>query len=135
VKGVTDVTGFGLLGHLTEMCRASEVGAEIWFDGLPLLAEVEALLRQGIVPGGTKRNLEYVEPWTSFAGGLEQWQKQLAADAQTSGGLLLAVPAGRVPQVVEALEKRKAPAAAVVGRIEKAGRPMLKVFASANGAS
>jgi len=135
VKAVTDVTGFGLLGHLTEMCRASGVGAEVWFDGLPLLPEVEGLLRQGVVPGGTKRNLEYVKPWTTFAPRLQQWQKYVAADAQTSGGLLLAVPAERVPQVVEALEKRNVPAAAVVGRIEEAGRPLLKVLAAANGAS
>jgi selenide,water dikinase len=117
------------------MCRASGVGAEVWFDGLPLLPEVEGLLRQGVVPGGTKRNLEYVKPWTTFAPRLQQWQKYVAADAQTSGGLLLAVPAERVPQVVEALEKRNVPAAAVVGRIEEAGRPLLKVLAAANGAS
>ena len=135
VKAVTDVTGFGLLGHLTEMCRASGVGAEVWFDGLPLLPEVEGLLRQGVVPGGTKRNLEYVKPWTTFAPRMQQWQKYVAADAQTSGGLLLAVPAERVPQVVEALEKRNVLAAAVVGRIEEAGRPLLKVLAAANGAS
>jgi selenide,water dikinase len=135
VKAVTDITGFGLLGHLTEMCRASGVGAEVWFDGLPLLPEVEGLVRQGVVPGGTKRNLEYVKPWTTFAPGLQQWQKYVTADAQTSGGLLLAVPAERVPHVVEALERRNVPAAAVVGRIEKAGRPLLKVLAAAHRSS
>jgi selenide,water dikinase len=134
-RALTDISGFGLLGHLTEMCRASNVGAEIWFDGLPLLPEAEALARQGEVPGGTKRNLEYVQPWTSFTAGLEQWQKYLAADAQTSGGLLMAVPAEKVPKIVKALEKLRVPAAAVVGRVQEAGRPLIKVFASADGAA
>jgi selenide,water dikinase len=135
VRALTDISGFGLLGHLTEMCRASGVGAEIWFDGLPLLLEAEALARQGVVPGGTKRNLEYVQPWTSFAAGLEEWQKHLVSDAQTSGGLLMACSAENVPKIVKALERRQAPAAAVVGRIREAGRPLIKVFASADGAA
>jgi selenide,water dikinase len=134
VRALTDVSGFGLLGHLAEMCRASGVGAEVWFDGLPLLPEVEALVRQGVVPGGTKRNLEYVQSWTTFATGLELWQKQLAADAQVSGGLLMAVPAEKVPKVVEALEKRHVAAAAVIGRIHESTRPLIRMSSTAEGA-
>jgi selenide,water dikinase len=99
---------------------------------LPLLPEVESLARQGEVPGGTKRNLEYAQPWTSFTAGLEQWQKFLVADAQTSGGLLMAVPAEEVPKIVKALEKLRVPAAAVVGRVQEVGRPLIKVLASAD---
>lgn len=132
---LTDVTGFGLLGHLSEMCRASGVAAEVWFDGLPLLPEVEELARQGMVPGGTKRNLDYVRAWTDFGAGLEEWQKHLVTDAQTSGGLLMAVEAGTVPRVVKELEKRGVPASAVVGKILEEGKPLLRVYSSAEGAS
>jgi len=117
VRALTDVTGFGLLGHLSEMCRASGVTAEVWFDRLPFLPEAAALAQRGVVPGGTKRNLEYVEPWTRFDPVLELWQRWLCADAQTSGGLLLAVPAERAAQVTRALAGRGTPAAAVIGRV------------------
>jgi selenide,water dikinase len=130
---LTDVTGFGLLGHLTEMCRAAGVGAEVWFEQLPLLPEASALARQGVVPGGTRRNLEYVEPWTAFDPDLELWQRLLAADAQTSGGLLLAVAPAVAPRVVKALEERGTPAAAVVGRIRQAGDALLSVRLRAGG--
>ena len=62
LKAITDITGFGLLGHLGEMCRASRASAEIWFDRLPLLPGAEALVRDGVAPGGTRRNLESPKP-------------------------------------------------------------------------
>jgi selenide,water dikinase len=116
-RALTDVTGFGLLGHLSEVCRASRVAAEVWYERLPLLPEAEMLAQQGVIPGGTKRNLEYVQPWTSFDPGLQLWQQLLCADAQTSGGLILVVPPERAAEVVQALESRNTPAAAVIGRI------------------
>jgi selenide,water dikinase len=130
VRGLTDVTGFGLLGHLGEMCRASGVGADLWFDRLPFLPGAEDLARQGVVPGGTRRNLEYVEPWTAFDERIEPWQRLLCADAQTSGGLLLCVSPERVEAVVRTLEGRSTPAAAVIGRIRSQDAVMLKVLAS-----
>jgi selenide,water dikinase len=129
VKALTDVTGFGLLGHLTEMCRASGVGVDLWFDRLPLLAEAAELARQGIVPGGTKRNLEHVQDWTEFDSLLESWQQLVCADAQTSGGLLLAVPQQEVEHVVQALEQRGTPAAAVIGLVREAGDVLIRVRA------
>jgi selenide,water dikinase len=130
VQALTDISGFGLLGHLSEICRASGVTAEIWFDRLPLLPEVEGLARRGVVPGGTKRNLEYVENWTSFDPALEPWERLLCADAQTSGGLLLAVRAERVPQVLRDLSGLHTSAAAVIGRILSPGRALLEVRAA-----
>jgi selenide,water dikinase len=134
VRALTDVTGFGLLGHLSEMCRASAVGADLWFDRLPLLPEAAALARQGVVPGGTKRNLEYVQAWTSFGAALEPWQQLLCADAQTSGGLLLSVPAPELEGLVRALGERHTHAAAVVGRIREGGETLIHVRADADGA-
>jgi selenide,water dikinase len=131
VRAVTDVTGFGLLGHLSEMCRASRVGADLWLDRLPLLPGVEDLAREGVVPGGTKRNLEYVLPFTEFEAGIEEWWRLIAADAQTSGGLLLAVAKERAAQVVKALEEKGVLAAAVIGMIREEGGPTLLVSRNA----
>lgn len=140
LRAVTDVTGFGLLGHLSEMCRASGVGIELWYDRLPLLPGAAELARTGIVPGGTRRNLEFVAPWTVFAEALDEWQRLLCADAQTSGGLVLAVPEDRLEAVVDALEERGTHAAAVIGRAyarseEEGDRlsPLLRVELEATG--
>jgi selenide,water dikinase len=130
LRSLTDVSGFGLLGHLSEMCRASGVGVDLWFDQLPVLAGAVDLVREGIVPGGTRRNLEFVEQWTDFARGLEAWQQLLCADAQTSGGLLLCVPEERTQAVIGALEERGTPAAAVIGRVRGPGGAMMKVLAT-----
>ncbi len=92
VHAATDVTGFGLLGHLSEMCKASGVSAEIQFDNLPFLEGVDSLAKDGVIPGGTKRNLRYVSKFVSFADTLSDSQKIMASDAQTSGGLLVALP-------------------------------------------
>jgi selenide, water dikinase len=127
LRALTDVTGFGLLGHLSEMCRASGVSIELWYDRLPFLPEAEALARAGVVPGGTKRNLEFVGDWTAFDEAFEPWQRLLVADAQTSGGLVLAVPSGIVSDVVRDLEAKGALAAAVIGRAVEQGEPMLAV--------
>jgi len=92
VHAVTDVTGFGLLGHLKEMCEASEVSAKIQFNQLHFLPGVRALVESGIVPGGTKRNLDYVSDFVFFAETLTKAEKWMIADAQTSGGLLISLP-------------------------------------------
>ncbi|HHM21122.1 MAG TPA: selenide, water dikinase SelD [Bacteroidetes bacterium] len=90
VQAMTDVTGFGLLGHLSEMCEASDVSAEIIFDQLPLLDEkaLRYYLSEKCVPGGTNRN------WESYGhktGPLSDYQRNISCDPQTSGGLLVAV--------------------------------------------
>ena len=126
-RALTDVTGFGLLGHLTEMCRAAGVAAEIWFDRLPLLPQAVQLAREGVIPGGTRRNLEFVEAWTAFDPALEPWERLLCSDAQTSGGLLLSIPADRAEDVLRALTERHTPAAAVVGRVTQSGEVVLEV--------
>jgi selenide,water dikinase len=120
VRALTDITGFGLLGHLSEMCRASRVGMDLWFDRLPVLPGAVELVRDGVVPGGTRRNLEFVEQWTEFAPGLEGWQRLLCADAQTSGGLVLCLPPDSVEPAIRALEERGTPAAAVIGQVRPA---------------
>jgi selenide,water dikinase len=117
VSAATDVTGFGLLGHLGNILRASEVGAELAFDEIPLLAHARNLAARGIVPGGTQRNFEAVASSVEWADDIEPADRLLLADAQTSGGLLLAVPPENEAALVEALRTAGTPAAAVIGRL------------------
>jgi selenide, water dikinase len=103
VHAATDVTGFGLLGHLNELAAASGVAAAVSYTRLPLLAEVERLAQEGVVPGGTERNLLAAGAFTERAEGVLDWQLLVAADAQTSGGLLLAVDVTRAEALQEAM--------------------------------
>ncbi|WP_340540906.1 selenide, water dikinase SelD [Nocardioides sp. GXZ039] len=89
VRAATDVTGFGLLGHLHKMCRASGVGAVIERDAVPVLDDVRESLAEGFVSGGTRRNLDWVRPHLDPAGEVTEEDLLLLADAQTSGGLLV----------------------------------------------
>jgi selenide,water dikinase len=116
---MTDVTGFGLLGHLLEMCDGSGVTAEVWFDTLPWLPGAVDLAVSGAVPGGTRRNLEYVAPRVDWEDSFREHEKLLAADAQTSGGMLIAVPEERVEALLVDLRSRGTLAAAVVGRMRE----------------
>ncbi len=86
---VTDISGFGLLGHLKEVCENSNVTAEIEFSKLKFLPGVKTLAQSGVIPGGTRRNLEYVKAFCNFNSKLSSLDHLLAADAQTSGGLLI----------------------------------------------
>jgi len=88
VSAITDVTGFGLLGHLCEVCEGSDLSATIYFDKVPLLANVEKYWALGCVPGGTKRNFE---SYGHNISPLSQKEQDILCDAQTSGGLLCAV--------------------------------------------
>ncbi len=122
--GATDVTGFGLLGHLREVARASGVSARIRVSDVPVLAGVHDLIERKFLPGGTRRNLADVENSVEWSAGVSEEMKLLLCDAQTSGGLLIAVPQGRAGQLVEELRAGDTPFAAIVGAIEngKAGR-------------
>jgi selenide,water dikinase len=89
VRAATDVTGFGLLGHLYKMCRASGVGAVIDRSAVPVIDGALEALRDGFVSGGTRRNLDWVRPFLRTAAGVTEDDLLLLADAQTSGGLLV----------------------------------------------
>lgn len=110
----TDITGFGLLGHLQKLVAASGTGAEIRYESVPLLPNAWELLDQGFAPGGTTRNLEHVRPW--IRGSDDQRTLTMLADAQTSGGLLFCCSP---PAADEATARLKAAGhdAAVIGEI------------------
>jgi selenide,water dikinase len=116
IRAATDVTGFGLIGHLRRILQTSAVAAILEFAALPLLNRALELAGRGLIPGGTKRNLEAAQDVT-WDPSLTEPERMLCVDAQTSGGLLLAVPADRVPDVVASLQLEGTPAAAVIGCI------------------
>jgi selenide,water dikinase len=128
VHAVTDVTGFGLLGHLREVCRASEVAARVRAPAPELLAGARELAEAGCVPGGTRRNRAAVETTTRWDPEVEETMRILLCDAQTSGGLLAAVPPGSAEDL--ALRWREAGyASAVIGEVLEEGEPRIEVEA------
>ncbi len=129
VSACTDVTGFGLLGHLREMAAASRLDAEIEAASVPVLAAARELAAADAVPGGTLENLAHVSPHVDFAPGLSRVDRLLLADAQTSGGLLISVPPERAerssPRCGRAASPRPAgsgasPGAGSVGSVSSA---------------
>src|SRR5918994_1972779 len=116
VSAATDVTGFGLLRHLGNMLAASNLAAEVAFESLPLLPHALNLAARGIVSGGTQRNLEAAKD-LDWADDLAPHERLLCVDAQTSGGLLLAVPTENQAALIDALREAGTPAAAVIGRL------------------
>jgi selenide,water dikinase len=127
VNAATDVTGFGLLGHLRGMLRSSGVAARLRFGAIPLIHGVLDFARDGVVPGGTQKNLANFGKTTRFDGTWSEAEKLAVADAQTSGGLLLSVPAEKASAMAEALKKRGLEHFARIGEIE-AGEPGTIVF-------
>ena len=119
VHAATDVTGFGLLGHLHNMLAASGVSAEVDAASVPLLPKALELAERGAIPGGTKRNREALTPHVQFAAGVSEPIRVLLCDAQTSGGLLIAVDADRANALVAALEREGTPAAVRIGRLAR----------------
>ena len=128
VRAATDATGYGLLGHLASMCRASGVGAEIESAAVPAIAPgVLSLIEQGCVPGGSRQNLETAREITEFADNVPEPIRILLADAQTSGGLLLCVPPRKRAAVFGMLAQHRTLCAAVIGQVMASARPRILV--------
>jgi selenide,water dikinase len=120
VSAATDVTGFGLLGHLYEMTRGSGMRARIRLAAVPILEEAWSLAHERIIPGGTQRNRESLSGAVTWEG-VDEEAQVLLCDAQTSGGLLIAVPEARLGLLERALRARGAMEAAPVGEITEEG--------------
>ena len=127
VRAGTDVTGFGLLGHLGSICRASGVGAKLHASAVPVLGrEVWTLIDDACVPGGSRGNRVAADEFTEWEG-VSEAQKLLLADAQTSGGLLLCVAPRRLHAVQALLQRHRTLCAAVVGRVIRSAKPRILV--------
>jgi selenide,water dikinase len=128
VRAAVDVTGFGLLGHLAAMCRASEVGAEVSMQAVPKISsEILSLIEAGCVPGGTAQNLETANAVVEWNGTPESI-RLLLSDAQTSGGLLICVPPKRWSAVENALKTDRTACAAIIGQITRARRKLITIL-------
>ena len=117
VHALTDVTGYGLLGHLSEMLDGAHLGAELNVSAIPLMEAARKHAAQGVMAGGSRANWAAVSERVDFSEGVTELDALLLADAQTSGGLLAAVPEHAVSLFLEALEEAGTPCAAVIGRL------------------
>ena len=117
VRAATDITGYGLVGHLVSLCRASRVSAEVDTSAVPMISnEIGDLIEQNCIPEGSRQNL-YAATVAVDWGRTDEARRILLTDAQTSGGLLLCVTEANLEKVLNILRKAGAPSAAVIGRI------------------
>ena len=129
VNSATDITGFGLMGHLKSMVRGSKVTAEVQLGSVPVLPGVWELLDQGVVPGGTHRNLQSVADTVNWSPDLTEQEQLLLCDAQTSGGLLISVAGDKKDSLLAELKASGVEVAAEIGRITEESSGQIKATA------
>jgi len=120
-NGCTDVTGFGLLGHASEMARGSDVSISIYASQVPVLGPAYGYAKMGIVPAGTRGNLKYVRQYVDFEPEIDETQQLILADAITSGGLLISLPGEKASLLTENLHRRGIKEAVIIGEVTGAG--------------
>jgi selenide,water dikinase len=125
VHALTDVTGFGLAGHLLEILRGSKLAGEVRFDSLPVIPEALEWAKQGVATGASDRNWKGYGHEVVFQG--EEWKRKLLSDPQTSGGLLVACDPKIEKEVLAEFTKRGFGSARVIGKLS-AGAPKLTVI-------
>ena len=126
VHAVTDVTGFGLLGHALVMARGSNVALVVRFDDLPFLSEAKHLARQRFVTGASARNWASYAESVTLPSGFPEWRRHLLTDPQTSGGLLIACDPGQAAEVKRAIVDAGYPRASIIGHAES-GPPAIAI--------
>ena len=129
VNACTDITGFGLIGHLNGMMQGSGTSAKIRLSGMPVIPGVWELIGDGIAPGGTHRNLSSAGPYVEWGEDISEDAKLLLCDAQTSGGLLISVPEQRVDLLLEELNAAGVTGATVIGEVFTEGKSRIEVSA------
>jgi selenide,water dikinase len=126
VHALTDVTGFGLAGHLLEICRGSKLAAEVSFDAIPVVEEAKGFLQEGIATGASERNWSGYGRDVAMKNHSENWKRALLTDPQTSGGLLVACAESAKERVLGEFRRQGFGSAAVIGRLS-AGKPAISV--------
>jgi selenide,water dikinase len=119
IRGATDITGFGLAGHMLKMARASNVSIKLNMSRVPLIGNTYRLLEEGCIPGASFRNLDYAEKDSVFDEGLDYNLKMAAFDAQTSGGLLMSVPSTLTEKVLSDLHSAGLSSSAIIGIVSE----------------
>ena len=128
VNAATDVTGFGLLGHLIEMCKSSNVSMELDFKSIPFFPGVEELVNSGFIPSGTKRNHDFVSNYCDFNDGISITQQMMLSDAQTSGGLLISVPTDHAESYIQTYNSSSKINAHIIGKVTSESSKLVKII-------
>ena len=126
VHSLTDITGFGLVGHAREMALASNVAVRLHADAVPLLDGALECVRAGFIPGGLNANRDFAECMVEYNGGVSEERRTLLFDPQTAGGLLISLPAGEADRLVSQLKQLDLPAVRI-GEVEAAPKPVIRV--------
>jgi len=121
VHACTDITGFGLLGHTTQLAQNSQVGINISSASVPLLPRTEEFAKQGLYPGGSRRNREFYSAAITIANNVPDHIRGILFDAQTSGGLLICLDSGKAERLLEELQQAGVEDAVIIG--EAVSRP------------
>jgi len=129
VHACTDVTGFGLLGHLYEMLTVSGCSAKLFLNEVPIIPEARKFIKTGAVPAGTHSNYRFIREHTNWKGGITEESKLVLCDAQTSGGLLMAVPEEKAEKLVLSLTEKGCLAAVKIGVVTEKKEKLLTICA------
>ena len=127
VSAATDITGFGLLGHTLEMAKASKVGIKIYADKVPLIKEALSFASMGIVPEGSHRNRNFCSRHVRISPKIDPVRMDLLTDAQTSGGLLISVPAEKADLLLMKLSEKNTPVAEIIGEVFSSPEAIIEV--------
>lgn len=119
VNGCTDITGFGFIGHTAVMAKNSQAGITIFSDSIPLLPDAVDFAQKGVLPGGSHRNREFYSHLVTFANGIPQHMQDILFDAQTSGGLLISVAAGKAEKLLQKLHRAGVKDSTIIGEVTK----------------
>ena len=130
VHACTDITGFGLLGHLRNIARASKCVAHVRLASVPVIDAAWTYVREDIAPGGTHANWRFLNECVEYETGIDKASQLVLCDAQTSGGLLIAVAPGAAAKLVAELRARNTPCAAIIGSLEEGAAGRLRVSAT-----
>jgi selenide,water dikinase len=127
ISACTDITGFGLIGHLLEMMKGSQTQAVLSYEDIPFLEEVTEFLTANVFPGGTRENFSFTQSSVCYAEYLSQGKQFMLNDAQTSGGLLIAVSQKNAVGLLKKLHQRGVNSAAIIGNVQNLSGNYIRV--------
>ncbi len=127
VHAATDITGYGLLGHLSEICNGSYVSSEIQVSEIPYINGTSELAEKGIISEGSKRNFKTSKKYTKFSESISETEKFILSDAQTSGGLLISLSENQANEYLNQFRNETGMEVAVIGKIVKKGKDTITV--------
>lgn len=128
INALTDITGFGLLGHLKEMLETNKLDVELYSELVPIIKGTAELVSSNIIPGGTRSNLSYIDKYVEWSKNVSDIKKIILADAQTSGGLLISVKEKTANKLIDELNNNGVEQSVIIGKITKRGDGLIKII-------